>query len=109
MITNVDLTRVHGSLHAIDHLLCGHYLFARPMTTAFGLHLIFNVHAGGARLGEDFTVRAMLNAPPQPLSASTNSGSVLASVIRWISISTSSMVLMPISGRLNEFADAAAG
>jgi hypothetical protein len=50
------------------------------------------------------TVRAMLNAPPHPVSASTSKGSVLASVIRRMSISTSSIVLMPRSGRPREFA-----
>ena len=55
-------------------------------------------------LVNDFTVRAMLNAPPQPVSASTSKGSVLASVMRRMSMSTSSMVLMPRSGRPSEFA-----
>ena len=55
-------------------------------------------------LMNDFTVRAMLNAPPQPVSASTSSGSGQASVMRRMSISTSSMVLMPRSGTPRELA-----
>ena len=49
-------------------------------------------------------MRAMLNAPPQPVSASTRSGKVLASVIRRMSMSTSSMVEIPRSGIPREFA-----
>ena len=50
------------------------------------------------------TVRAMLNAPPQPVSMSTSSGSDVAAVMRRASISTSSMVLMPRSGMPSELA-----
>ena len=52
----------------------------------------------------DFTVRAILNAPPQPVSASTNSGNAQASVMRRMSMSTSSKVLIPRSGTPREFA-----
>ena len=55
-------------------------------------------------LMKDFTVRAMLKAPPQPVSASTSSGRAQASVMRRTSISTSSMVLMPRSGTPKELA-----
>ena len=49
-------------------------------------------------------MRAMLNAPPQPVSASTSSGNGQASVMRRMSMSTSSMVLMPRSGTPSELA-----
>ncbi|CAJ6558746.1 Uncharacterised protein [Burkholderia pseudomallei] len=49
-------------------------------------------------------VRAMLNAPPQPVSMSTSSGRFVAFVIRFASTSTSSIVLMPRSGMPSEFA-----
>ena len=51
----------------------------------------------------DLTVRAMLNAEaPKPVSTSTRSGSAHASVIRRTSVSTSSRLLMPRSGRPSE-------
>src|SRR5690606_754129 len=49
-------------------------------------------------------VRAMLKAPPQPVSMSTSNGSPVASTMRRASISTSSMVLMPRSGMPSELA-----
>src|SRR5208283_3414868 len=55
-------------------------------------------------LMKDLTVRAMLNAPPQPVSASTRSGRAHASLMRRISTSTSSRVLMPRSGTPSELA-----
>src|SRR5271154_1050654 len=53
---------------------------------------------------KDFTVREILNAPPHPVSASTSSGSGQASVILRMSVSTSSMVLIPKSGTPRELA-----
>ncbi|MNN64722.1 hypothetical protein D3C81_1801750 [compost metagenome] len=51
----------------------------------------------------DFTVRAMLNAlGPKPVSMSTISGRSQTSEMRRTSISTSSIVLMPRSGRPSE-------
>lgn len=44
----------------------------------------------------------MLNAPPQPVSISTMSGSDDASVMRRASVNTSSIVLMPRSGMPSE-------
>ncbi len=52
----------------------------------------------------DRMVRAILNAPPQPVSISTSSGRLVASVIRRTSVSTSSMVLIPRSGSPSELA-----
>ena len=52
----------------------------------------------------DRIVRAMLNAPPHPVSISTKRGSPEASVIRRTSVSTSSIVLIPKSGIPSEFA-----
>ena len=49
-------------------------------------------------------VRAMLKAPPQPVSMSTSSGICVASTIRRASVSTSSIVLMPRSGMPSELA-----
>ena len=51
----------------------------------------------------DLTVRAMLNAEaPKPVSTSTSSGSAQTSVMRRTSVSTSSRLLMPRSGRPSE-------
>ena len=44
-------------------------------------------------------VRAMLNAPPQPVSISTNKGTCVAEVMRPASISTSFIEVMPKSGK----------
>src|SRR5580698_11549552 len=55
-------------------------------------------------LVNDLTVRAMLNAPPQPVSASTSIGRGQASVMRRMSMSTSSIVLIPRSGTPKELA-----
>src|SRR5450432_1586258 len=55
-------------------------------------------------LMKDFTVRAMLSAPPQPVSASTSSGNAEASVMRRTSMSTSSIAVMPRSGTPSELA-----
>jgi hypothetical protein len=74
------------------------------MAATLGLHLIFDMQPGSTEFRKDFTVRAILNAPPQPVSASTNSGKAQASVILRMSISTSSMVLMPKSGIPRELA-----
>ena len=54
--------------------------------------------AAAPNLVSDFTVRAMLKAPPQPVSTSTSSGRPHTSVMRRMSVSTSSSVLMPRSG-----------
>ena len=43
-------------------------------------------------------VRAMLKAPPHPVSISTNKGNELAAVILFASAKTSSMVVIPRSG-----------
>ena len=55
-------------------------------------------------LTSERTVRAMLKAPPQPVSASTSNGRSQTSVMRRMSTSTSSRLLIPRSGMPSELA-----
>jgi hypothetical protein len=77
----------------------------RRITDVCGLPLLVDVDTGwGGAFNIARTVRAILNAPPHPVSTSTSRGKPHASVMRRISTSTSSIVLMPRSGMPSEFA-----
>jgi hypothetical protein len=65
---------------------------------ALGGHLVLQVQAGGSWT----QVRAMLKAPPKPVSASTSSGSAQAPQMRRTSSHTSFKEVMPRSGSPKE-------
>ena len=76
MMTNLaSVRRIHRGLDAVAHLLRRHQFLAGTVAAALGLHLVLDVHAGGAGADQLAQVRAMLKAAPQPVSASTSSGS----------------------------------
>ena len=89
-----------------------HRMSAAQATWALGLtdFMAGDPHGAITRLervcdgppGRDFTVRAMLNTPPKPVSMSTMSGRGQALVMRSTSISTSCRVLMARSGSPRE-------
>ena len=97
--------RIDRGLDAIDHLVLRHDLLARAdgRSACWPTWSSMCTAAAPALINER-TVRAMLNAPPQPVSMSTSSGRSHASVMRRTSVSTSSIVLMPRSGMPSEFA-----
>ena len=72
------------------------------MTAALRLLLILEWIAATPARSISRTVRAMLNALPNPVSTSTSSGSSVAAVMRRASSSTSPSVVTPRSGRPND-------
>ncbi len=97
MMTNCRIgARIDGRLDPVHHFLLARRFPCRAGgRNAWTAPDLRCAARPAPNLMNDFTVRAMLNAPPHPVSASTSSGSGQASVMRRMSISTSSMVLMP--------------
>jgi len=79
------------------------------MAATLGSGLILDVHGGRACIDHRADGAGDVEGAAQPVSTSTSSGSDDAAVMRRTSVSTSSMVLMPRSGRPSELAVRPAG
>jgi hypothetical protein len=78
-------------------------LLARPVPAALGADLIFDLAGRSPGFDERLDSTAMLNAlGPKPVSMSTSSGTSHTSVMRRTSVSTSSIELIPRSGKPSE-------